>query len=91
MIAPSVYCLTLIDAEGRQFAQAQCPLLPRFIHIHDGHDDGGEMWEASDDPFPGDEVCHVDTFARIGSAVYVIAEDGTTVESKDAVFLRVVA
>jgi len=91
MIAPSVYRLILCEADGRQIAQAECPLLPRFIHIHEAHDDdGGTMWEASDEPEPGDNVCHVDTYARVGSAVWVSGDDGQPVE-RDALFMRVVA
>lgn len=74
------YRLVLSDDNGRPIAEALSPVLPRFIHITGDN----ERWEASDDPQPADTMAHSETFARIGSAVWVD-------NSKDALFVRVTA
>jgi hypothetical protein len=82
------YHLTLIEPDGRAIGCAQCPLLPRFIHVHDEAvtADGQLLWEASDDPEPAETetVHHVDSYARIGSSVWVDDE-------RDALYARVVS
>ena len=81
------YHLVLIEPDGTTIGCAQCPLLPRFIHIHDEQVVEGQMlWEASDDPEPADTetVHHVDSYARIGSSVWVDDE-------RDALYARVVS
>jgi len=76
------YRIVLTNDDGRVIAEAVSPVLPRFIHVHDTGDD--HRWEASDEADPSPGAGHVETFARIGSAVWI---KGTY---KDALFLRVV-
>jgi hypothetical protein len=60
------YEITLIDADGRKFGHiAAIPALPRFLHLCD------EVLEMSDSDEPDTPAVHIDTFARIGSSVWV--------------------
>lgn len=79
MSEPTGYRLVLIDDEGRVFGSAMCSGLPRYVHMVS--DAEGERWEGSDEPSPTEPVFHAETFARVGSAVWV--DDG-----RDALFVR---
>jgi hypothetical protein len=72
------YRLVLIDTEGRTLGQAMSPVLPRYLHLHPDQ----QTIEMTDEPTPEDTVDHVDSFARIASAVWVDDE-------RDALYVRV--